>query len=104
MGPSGSIDSADSVEVLPEHIAVVEQLVCAGAELFIGNAASTFSNTVLLERDRDDKNRYTTQFWGIPPLGGGREVSPSKGKATGGAKGTEANRRGWLDGVMSLLS
>ena len=46
---------------------VVEQLICAQAAAFVGNVASTFGATVLVERDREELARNSTFFWGVAP-------------------------------------
>jgi hypothetical protein len=48
-----------------EWVPMIEQLVCAKANFFIGNAASTFSSTVVSERDRHGWARSTLHFSGI---------------------------------------
>lgn len=60
-------DAPSFSSVLPEHVPIVEQLVCARAAAFVGNVASTFGATVLVERDRRAATRNSTFFWGVAP-------------------------------------
>ena len=48
----------------PEHLPLVEQLLCAQAVFFIGNVASTFTATVVHERDLREFPRDTFYTWG----------------------------------------
>ena len=48
----------------PELIPLVELLLCREAEAFIGTFPSTFSTTILAQRDVRGANRSTTSFFG----------------------------------------
>lgn len=48
----------------PEHLSMVEQLLCAQATFFMGNVASTFTATVVHERDVRGSARDTLYLWG----------------------------------------
>lgn len=48
----------------PELVPAVEMLLCARAELFVGTLPSTFSATILVQRDALGRPRNTTSFFG----------------------------------------
>jgi hypothetical protein len=72
-----------------EWVPMIEQLLCARANLFIGNAASTFSSTVVSERDRHGWPRSTLRFFGID-----RREMAGAGNAEGGSHGAMAGAGG----------
>ena len=51
----------------PEWVPTVELLICAGAAAFVGTLPSTFSASVLVQRDRLGRPRNTTSFFGMLP-------------------------------------
>lgn len=48
----------------PEYLPIMEQLLCAQADVFFGTLASTFSVTVASEREHRGWPRASTRFWG----------------------------------------
>ena len=57
--------SAALLERAPEYQPILEQLLCARAAFFIGNVASTFTATVVHERDlRAEHTRDSLYLWG----------------------------------------
>ena len=50
-----------------EHVLLVDQLVCAHAAFFLGNAPSTVTSTIVQERDKLGLPRNSTDFFGFGP-------------------------------------
>lgn len=50
-----------------EHLLLVDQLVCAHAAFFLGNAPSTVTSTIVHERDKLGLPRNSTDFFGFGP-------------------------------------
>ena len=50
-----------------EHLLLVDQLVCAHASFFLGNAPSTVTSTIVHERDTLGLPRSSTDFFGFGP-------------------------------------
>ena len=87
--PGGSILFAR-----PERLPVLEQLIAARAAVFAGNLVSTFTATIVVERDRRRHPRDTTVFWGLGNGSVDSDVATSKarghvGTGVDGAGGEE---------------
>lgn len=61
-----------------EHVPVLDLLIAARAQLFVGNAVSTFSMNVLMERDLRGVPRNSTAFCGL----GGHERWAGNGSSS----------------------
>lgn len=65
--PFLSYTDAAPVAASAEHVLLVDQLVCAHADFFLGNAPSTVTSTIVQERDKLGLLRNTTDFFGFGP-------------------------------------
>ena len=65
--PFLSYADAAPVAAPAEHVLLVDQLVCAHAPFFLGNAPSTVTSTIIYERDTLGLPRNSTDFFGFGP-------------------------------------
>ena len=65
--PLSTYADAGPAMVPAEHVLLVDQLMCAAAPYFLGNAPSTVTSTIVHEREVRRRSRSTTDFFGFGP-------------------------------------
>ena len=88
----------------PERLPVLEQLIAARAAVFAGNLVSTFTATVVVERDRRSHPRDTTVFWGLGNGSVDSDVATSneRGHVGTGVDGSGGEEAGGAGGAGSV--